>query len=198
MSQALILCAGSSTRMGQPKALCSLGNQTLLERILTTLEQSSAQQPILATIVVAEPHGHAICRWLLESRFHSLRVVWNQRPSDGMLSSIQHGLRSLDERATGTLLWPVDVPLVKEQTVRTLLQHAAQRWLVPTREGRGGHPVWLPAALWSDVLALPVDSSLRALRDHHPALRIAVEDPEIICDIDTPEALKQADLRLRR
>ena len=41
--------------MGQPKALCSLGNQTLLERILTTLEQSSAQQPILATIVVAEP-----------------------------------------------------------------------------------------------------------------------------------------------
>lgn len=199
MRHALILCAGSSTRMGQPKALCSLGKQTLLERILETLAQcSDAKSSIMPIVVVAEPHGHAICHWLEPRRYPSLQVVWNQQPSYGMLSSIQQGLRALPTDAPGTLVWPVDVPLVRAETVQALMTLAAQRWLVPTFHDRGGHPVWLPARLCKDVLALPIDSSLRTLRERHPPLRVAVDDPEITQDIDTPEALAQATLRLRR
>ncbi|MBL8633712.1 MAG: nucleotidyltransferase family protein [Myxococcales bacterium] len=199
MSHALILCAGASMRMGMPKALCSLGNQTLLARILDTLAQSGDTPcSIKPIVVVAEPHGHAICSWLSNSRFQTIQVVWNQQPSDGMLSSIQQGLRALPTESIGTLLWPVDVPLVGAQTIQTLMQHTTQRWLVPTFDDRGGHPVWLPRALCAEVLSLPIGSSLRTLRQTHPPLRVAVDDPEIVLDIDTPEALEQAALRLRR
>ena len=78
------------------------------------------------------------------------------------------------------------------------MQHTTQRWLVPTFDDRGGHPVWLPRALCAEVLSLPIGSSLRTLRQTHPPLRVAVDDPEIVLDIDTPEALEQAALRLRR
>ncbi len=195
MNQALILCAGASTRMGEPKALCRLGEETLLGRIVRTLAEAAIPLP---RVIVAAPHGEAIIAWLRTQHLQSLPLVWNPNPQDGMLSSIQCGLATLAEQVTGTLLWPVDVPLVKPQTVTELLQRDRERLVVPTFGDRGGHPVWLPSARFGDVLHLPRSSSLRELRQSHPVLRVAVDDPEVVHDLDTPQALAQAELRLRR
>ena len=195
MSQALILCAGSSSRMGQPKALCPLAGQTILGRIVATLAAVGIQSP---QVIVAAPHGDTIAAWLQAQSLSSVQLQWNLHPEDGMLSSIQCGLAQLSPSLSGTLLWPVDVPLVKAQTVRRLLDADAERLVVPTCGDRGGHPVWLPQARFAEVLALPRQSSLRAHRQSHLPLRVAVDDPEIMLDLDTPDDLAQAELRLRR
>ena len=122
MSQALILCAGSSSRMGQPKALCQLAGQTILGRIVATLAEVGIQSP---QVIVAAPHGNAIAAWLQAQSLSSVQLRWNLHPEDGMLSSIQCGLAQLSPSHSGTLLWPVDVPLVKAQTVQRLLDAAA-------------------------------------------------------------------------
>jgi len=195
MSQALILCAGSSSRMGQPKALCQLAGQTILGRIVATLAEVGIQSP---QVIVAAPHGTTIAAWLQAQSLSSVQLRWNLHPEDGMLSSIQCGLAQLSPSLSGTLLWPVDVPLVKAQTVQRLLDAAPERLVVPTCGDRGGHPVWLPQARFAEVLALPRPSSLRALRQSHLPLRVAVDDPEIMLDLDTPDDLAQAEQRLRR
>ncbi len=195
MSHALVLCAGASTRMGEPKALCRLGDMTILERILRTLTVASIVAP---RIIVAAPHGKAILAWLREQHIDGPQIVWNPHPEDGMLSSIQCGLATLPQHASGTLLWPVDIPLISASTLTALLDRDPERLVLPTFGGRGGHPVWLPAARFGDVRELPRTSSLRMLRERHPALRVAVHDPEVVHDLDTPEALAQAELRLRR
>lgn len=194
MIDAIVLSAGSSRRMGEPKALCRLSDSVVIDRILSTLQAVGTNRP---NVVVGRPHGEAIASWLEQSAPNFAHVVWNPTPIDGMLSSIQCGLRALPP-TDGVLLWPVDVPLVRPQTIRTLLGQDRRRWLVPTFSDRGGHPVWLPSELFENVLKLPSTASLRDLRDRHPPLRIAVDDPDILVDLDTPEALAAARGRLRR
>ena len=63
-----------------------------------------------------------------------------------MLSSVQAGLARLSSTVTAALVWPVDIPFVAPATVRTIVMHDGTI-VVPTHNGRGGHPLRLGAAL---------------------------------------------------
>jgi molybdenum cofactor cytidylyltransferase len=109
-----------------------------------------------------------------------------------MLSSVQHGVAALPFRASGALIWPVDVPWVRAETVRALLDAPSAQIVIPTWQGRGGHPLRLPRALFGEVALLDPADGLRALlaarapRVH----RMEVPDPAVVRDVDTPEDLK--------
>jgi molybdenum cofactor cytidylyltransferase len=193
---ALVLAAGTSRRMGTgaAKALTELAGARLLDRVLATLAQVGPDGWIEPLVVIGPPHGAAI-RAALPA---ATRTAWNPCPERGMLSSVQTGLRGLVAAgaAAGALIWPVDVPLVRAETVRRLLQVAladgAGRPVLPTYGGRGGHPLWLPACRFGDVLALPEGATLRVLRTRHPELRLEVADAAVLRDIDTPADLHAA------
>lgn len=194
---AVILAAGASTRMGQPKALLSLLGQPLLARVVATA-QAAGVGPIV--VAVAPPHGDEIRAALLP--LPGLRWAWNPAPELGMLSSVQAALPALscEPRLRGVLVWPVDIPLVEPGTVRAILAAALPSpasdqppgLVVPTYAGRGGHPLWLPQPLFSAALALDPALGLRALREHHPVLRLPVDDAEILRDLDAPADVAQA------
>lgn len=191
---ALVLAAGASTRMGTaaPKALAEVAGASMLGRVLATL----AEVGVEPMVVLGPPHGEQIRAALPDSQ----RTAWNPRPELGMLSSVQVGLRALATGAVrGALIWPVDVPMVQTATVLRLLEAAqadeaagGPRLVVPSHADRGGHPLWLPAALFAEALELPADSTLRCLRERHPVLRLAVEDPAVLRDLDTPADLAAA------
>ncbi|HRI51267.1 MAG TPA: nucleotidyltransferase family protein [Pseudomonadota bacterium] len=186
MIAAVILAAGASSRMGAVKALLKIDGETLLARILRLARASGAQR-LIATL--GPPHGEQLAATLSSG----VEVAWNDDPSRGMLSSVQAALRVLAEApGRGALLWPVDVPLVTEATVQRLISGDLSRLTAPCYEGRGGHPLWLPAALHQEVLALPASASLRTLRESHPLLRIPVEDPGVLRDLDTPSDFARA------
>ena len=186
MIAAVILAAGASSRMGAVKALLLLDGETLLERILRLARASGAQR-LIATL--GPPHGERLAAALPSG----VEVAWNDDPSRGMLSSVQAALRILAEApGRGALLWPVDVPLITVATVQRLLSGDLSRLTAPCYKGRGGHPLWLPAALYPEVLALPASASLRTLRESHPLLRIPVEDPGVLRDLDTPSDFARA------
>ncbi len=179
MIGAVVLAAGSSTRMGRPKSEMTIGphGPAFIDTILAILDASG----ISAVRVVVAP-GH-------ERR--DVHHVLNPDPAAGMLSSILCGLRALPEGLDAVFVWPVDHPLVARETVVAMI--AAFRTgdaplVVPTHEGRRGHPVLFAARLLPALRrADPSRGAVAVVKAHDDRLELAVDDPGVLCDIDTPE-----------
>jgi molybdenum cofactor cytidylyltransferase len=190
---ALILSGGASTRFGgQPKALLATDGPSGVRRIAELCLQAGFS-PVT---VVAGPHRAAIAH---ELRGLGVDLVDSERWEEGRTASVQAGLAAIppDE---DVLFWPVDHPFVRTRTVDTLL--AARDtdllgvWFIPTFEGRGGHPVLWRPEVRNDIFDLRPDAPLRALLpEFGPQVRrVAVDDPGVVANVDTPEAYRVASL----
>ena len=179
--------------MGEPKALVPLWGEPLLHRIVRTLASAGIVSPVVVTAAPHEALIRAACTELL------VRWVHNESPERGMLSSIKLGIAAQPVDRAGVLVWPVDVPLVQLSTVAALLTVAADEELaVPTWQGRGGHPLFVPARLFAEALSLSETESLRTLRARHALRRIEVGDEGVIRDFDTPAELQAAQAESQR
>jgi CTP:molybdopterin cytidylyltransferase MocA len=177
---AVILAAGASSRMGRPKALLPLGDTTFAGRIAATALEAGATEVLF---VLGPPHG-ATVREALPAH---VAWTWNPTPERGMLSSAQAGVAALHHATAAALLWPVDVPLVAPETVRAVAAASQREIAVPQHAGRGGHPFRVSATLFAELLAIPVNRSLRdLLGDPARVLRLEVDDPGVLRDFDTP------------
>jgi molybdenum cofactor cytidylyltransferase len=174
--------------MGQAKALLRLTSdgRTLLQRVIERAAEAGAEDLVVA---IGPPHGEQIQR---ESAHLPVRWAWNGQPEQGMLSSVQVALPLVAAAAQGALIWPVDLPLVSPQTVRTLLCAADDQLCGPTYGGQGGHPLWLPRRLFAEALDLPPALGLRGLRLRHRLVQIDVMDAEVLRDLDTPADVARA------
>jgi molybdenum cofactor cytidylyltransferase len=179
MIGAIVLAAGSSSRMGRPKATLEAGpgGPNFVDAILETLGAAGISA---ARVVVAPGFEHA-----------GPSFVVNPDPSAGMLSSIHRGLGALQGRLDAVLVWPVDHPLVKRETVDAMIaafRAGSPPIVVPTYEGRRGHPVLFAARLIPELLAADPSKGARAVvHAHEDRLELAVDDPGVLSDIDTPE-----------
>jgi molybdenum cofactor cytidylyltransferase len=115
-----------------------------------------------------------------------------------MTTSFQAGIRALPSDVTALVVCLVDHPLVSARTVVELLRHAdASDIVVPTFEGRRGHPVVFSPSFMRAILELPADRGVNSLiREQGRVLEIPVPDPGIVTDIDTPGELGRAGGRL--
>ena len=188
---AVVLSAGESSRMGgRPKALLPVGGTTGIRRIVGLCAERGFD-PICA---VLGAHREEISK---ELEGLNIQVVDSPRWSEGRTASIQSGWEAIpDDR--DVLLWPIDHPLVEGDVVDRLRVEGARDalavWIVPTFEGRGGHPVLLRASLRPAVMALAANAPLRSLQGAYgpQVLRVPVDDPGVVANIDTPEAYRQA------
>lgn len=181
----VMLAAGASQRMGQPKAGLRFEGKTFFARVLEGLTAASLD-PI---VVVVGAHRAAVTPGLL-----SLYTIVNRDPSRGQLSSLKLALRYLSTpggSATGVVVALVDHPLVAGSTVAALVQAAQaadQPIIVPSYRGRRGHPVVFMRDVWDELLATPDGLGARAVvrRDPRRVCDVPVDDPGILVDVDTP------------
>ena len=186
----IVLAAGASTRMGTPKALLTTGSaaETFLERIVRTLTACDIA-PIV--IVVRKPLQAAIAALVPEAI-----VVVNPDPDRGQLSSLQCALSSIDNPAA-VLMTLVDLPFVRDDTVRTVLDawRATGAPVVRPRHGnRHGHPAIFGAPVIRELAVADVTGSAKPVlaRFAAEAVSVPVTDPGALEDIDTPEAYRRA------
>lgn len=183
VADVIILAAGASTRMGHPKALTPIGGDPALARMVRACEEAGLPPPI---VVLGGHHDEVRAALpILEGR---VRWARNPRPEAGRTGSLQVGLSGTG--AQEILVWPVDHPLVAPATLRALVE-AQGHWVVPTFEGRGGHPLRLRGMAVSAVESAPAHVPLR---DLPPMVglhvtRLPVEDPGVLANLDTPEDL---------
>lgn len=187
----LILAAGASRRMGTPKALLPIDGETFLDRLIAAFE------PHCAPVLVVLGHDAETIRAGIR-RGGDVRFVLNPNPERGQLSSLQCGLSEVPESSGGVVFTPVDYPRIKSSTIAALAaafrdapgEHAV---VVPTFQGRRGHPVCIARQLIPDLLGLPQDSRAREIihRNVHRTRYVEVDSAGILRDVDDPATYRQ-------
>ena len=122
------------------------------------------------------------------------RVVVADPPPADMRASIEHGLDRLEREPTPDtlLIAPGDSPgIVAELVARVVAQARAdpRAIIVPSSQGRRGHPIALPWSLSAEIRDLPDDVGVNALIARHAGrvVEIDVDHPDSLADLDTPE-----------
>jgi len=189
MIVALVLAAGRSERMGRPKALLPLRETTFLGAILRTIESSRVEE---ARVVLGEDAGEIRAACGLRDPI----VVLNRDAGSPMIASVRCGLRALPLETKGVLLWPVDHPLVRAETVDLIVDAFEQRQpgiVLPVCGGKRGHPVLFSTRLVPELVAAPDTAGARHVVRAHEGelLEVPVEDVGVVTDIDTPETYEK-------
>lgn len=187
---AIILAAGSGSRIGTPKYRLPLGDSTFLQSIVAQAVRLEIS-PIVCVVASAE-------RDLVAAQSgDSVRLVVNEKPERGMLSSVIEGLRHMGE-SSGALVMPVDHPYVSDATVSALISRISlhpDHVIKPVFRGRGGHPVLIPAAAFQIVLEADPTSSLREViaRRGIQVEPLAVDDEGVLRNINLPGDLQNVE-----
>ncbi|HEU5020228.1 MAG TPA: nucleotidyltransferase family protein [Bryobacteraceae bacterium] len=179
---AIILAAGESRRMGQPKALLPFRGGSFLSVLAETLSPHCS--PVCAVF-------GADAKYLMSFTPQSVLGAENPNYAEGMLTSLQAGLRAL-ERLPGRVLFTlVDHPAVAPSTVQALLDSPADI-VIPKFNGKRGHPVVIRRRITEEILAESSASKLNAVMDRHTSEihYLDLDDSGITDDIDDPEAYR--------
>ena len=179
---AILLAAGSSKRMGQPKQLLPLGSKPIIRHCLDNL----AAAGIRNTVVVLGQNGSKILDSVKEL---PVQVVFNKTPDSEMAESVRIGLRTLHGSSSGVLVHLSDHPLVSVETLKSLVQchvETPDRIIIPLYKGRRGHPTLFPKPVIDEVFD---GLNLRDIinRDSSRIRFLNVDDEGVVLDIDTKE-----------
>jgi len=180
----LILAGGEGKRFGGPKAFAELGDgRTFLEECYATFRGAGAERVVATLPPGAEDPG-----------FEGLDAINLSESGLDMFASVRTGLALLiDYPGWETVaVLPVDHPLVKPESVRALAEsgHPAA---IPSFRGKHGHPICFHRAIADAV----VDGSqpgptLREVLRAAGAVDVEVDDPGVVANCNTPEALAAA------
>jgi len=177
---AILLAAGRSSRMGAFKPLLPFGNKTVIECCIDSLREAGVE----SIVVVLGHRGDD-----LRAKLTGVRFAVNPDPDSEMGASIAAGMRELPGDAQATLIALADHPAVPAAVVSTIIEEWTQgaRIVIPTWQGRGGHPVLVDLSLKPELLNLPESGGLRALFESHreTVRRLAVNSPFVARDMDT-------------
>ena len=187
---ALLPAAGHSTRMRRPKLSLPLGDRTVLEWVIATLKAADINR----ILVVIGPHVAELNELAINAGAAALQL---NSPTADMRTTIERGLDWIDVNWHPTvddafLLVPADHPVLDVQVVRQLVQMQTMTptsILIPTFNGRRGHPTLIGWRHVAGIRALPGDVGLNAYLRAHPedVREVPVASASILFDMDTPE-----------
>ncbi|HMF18759.1 MAG TPA: nucleotidyltransferase family protein [Gemmataceae bacterium] len=188
---ALIPAAGKSSRMGKPKLGLPLGDRSILECVLDAMKQAG----IANRLVVVGPQAVELAELAEKAGADVLRLA---EDTPDMQATVLQGLAWLETQLhpgpdDSWLLMPADHPTLNPAVVTELLkarsEHPDQTIFIPTHAGQRGHPALIAWKLVADLRRWPAGQGLnRFLREHAgQTCECPLNDPEILCDLDTPQ-----------
>ncbi len=195
---AILLAAGESRRMGGINKLgIPIGGVPLLRRTAHSLIQSK-----LGEIVAVVGHEEEVARGFLDGL--PLKIVANMRYREGQMSSVHCGLAALSAPCEGVMIFLSDQPLLEtadiDDLVNRFLSEPGISVLVPSYRGQRGNPIILSYRHRQDILSGERNLGCKHFIEKNPALvtGLEMENDHVVFDLDTPEDLKQLQLRLQQ
>lgn len=183
---AIILGAGQSQRMGQPKLLLPWGKRTIIEQILYTLRSAGIDN----ITVVLGPANQDLENLLTKLR---VQIVYNPNfRNNQMISSLIAGVLSQKPSIEASLVVLGDQPGIEKNVVKMIIERYYQRssmLVVPSFNNHRGHPWLIQMNLKEELLNSTQPITMREFLSRHAALieYVEVNTPSILCDIDTPQ-----------
>jgi len=183
---AIILAAGESKRMGQPKMLLPWGDATVLGQVISVFEKSGVEDIFVVVGAAREQVEPMI------DQYNAVIVHNEAYPNGEMLSSLQCGLHAMPSQAQATLICLGDQPQVQEESVRSICEAYQERksnLIVPSFQLRRGHPWLVARPLWNELFEMNAPASPRDFLNKHAGeiQYVEVNTPTILADLDTPE-----------
>lgn len=180
---ALVLAAGFSTRFGSSKLMAELqdGN-TVFGQTIARITEALPEH-----IVVTRPEMTA----LLQRAAPSSPIRPFEQAKRGMGATLAYAAQQVEDW-DGCLVCLADMPFIQVSTYLAIAESLrSDSIVVPTWQTKPGNPAAFGSKFFAEIALLDGDSGGRKLIDSHAqAVRhLPVEDPGILQDIDTPEAL---------
>jgi molybdenum cofactor cytidylyltransferase len=178
----LVLAAGGSKRLGQPKQLLPFAGTTLLGHVLDVARACQFDQ-LLCVI------GGGSDEVLRQTRFDGVEVISNRQFGEGCSSSIAAALGAVDPGSELLVLLLGDQPGVRPSVVRRLISGVGDSPLaVCAYEDGRGHPFAFARTMFGELSAMHGDKAVWKLLDRHASavVEVAVEG-RVPLDVDTWE-----------
>jgi molybdenum cofactor cytidylyltransferase len=188
----IVLAAGSSSRLGQPKQLLELDGRPLLQHAIDAAEGAGLRDVVVVLGHRAEEVEAAI------ATSSGTRIVVNPDYLQGQATSLRAGLSAMDHDAEAAIVLLGDQPAVTSASLRAVVsayEGSGRPVVQASYGGKPGHPVLFDRATWADLLAVEGDTGAREVLKRHPEWVERVElGGEVPADLDTwpdYERLKQ-------
>ena len=198
---AIILAAGSSSRMGEGrhKLLLPLHDRPVLAHVLDAVLASQARPIMLILGHQAEQVRTHIAAYTAHPE---VTIIENPDYLEGMSTSLRLGIQTLqahlyrkspDSKIDSALVLLGDQPLITAQHIDTLIatyRTTGKRIIAPTYEGKRGNPILFDASLFPELLEVAGDEGGRSVLERHRDEIATVEmgNPLANIDVDTWEA----------
>ena len=180
----VILAAGSSTRLGQPKQLLEFQGTTLIQRI-TQIAVTAVKKPVVVML-------GANCSLIHSQLIHMpVHIVYNPEWSQGMTSSIRKGLMALlyfSPDTEGVIFAVCDQPYITPDLFGEMISvgnHSQKPIVACLYNNVLGTPVLFKKEYFEVLLALKDSEGPRKILQSHPESVEAVQFPLGIFDVDT-------------
>lgn len=185
----ILLAAGRSQRMGQPKLLLPWHGIPLVRHVAQLALRTKLDELIVVTGHRAEHMAAALADL-------PLRIVHNAAFLEGQSTSLRAGIAAVDRAADAALILLADQPLLQVRTIDVLIgtyNTTNASIIVPRYGGRRGNPVMFRRALFPVLSAITGDQGARqVIEDHQTQVAwVDVADEGVSLDIDTPDAYQQ-------
>ena len=187
----IILAAGLSTRMGEPKQLLPFGGSTIIETVIDNLLASKLNE-----VIVVIGHEAEQIRGRIQHK--PIKLVFNPDYQGGMLTSAQCGVGAISESADAFAMTLVDLPLITPDLVNLVIDTYVETEsgiAVPSYNYRRGHPVIFNRRYAADILALDEDSGgVRSLFQKYAddIHYVTVDTDRVLTDIDYRKDYEEA------
>jgi molybdenum cofactor cytidylyltransferase len=187
---AIVLAAGGSTRMGQPKQLLPVGGKPMVHRVTEAVCAAGLAQIVVVVGAQAETVREAIDDLPVD-------IVANEGWAQGMSTSLQVGLDALQREIQAVLIVLADQPALRPNLLRALVARYSATGapiVAPFYRGQRGNPVLFDRSLFPELLAVEGDRGGRPLITHHRERveRLEVDDPAVLIDVDTRQDYQRA------
>lgn len=189
----IVLAAGMSTRLGQPKHLVKVRGKTLLARVVAAALESDLAEVML---VLGYEAGKVLAALGSLGCHERLRIVVNESYEDGMASSLQAGLLPVKEYYSAVMFLLGDQPLVDAAAINLLLHRfwsSGKDICVPVQSEKRGNPVCFSRRFYEQILNIQGDTGARELIRRNPedVLLVEIGRPSFFLDIDRAEDLER-------
>lgn len=187
----IVLAAGRSRRMGEPKALLRAGNDTFVEHAVRALYEGGCGYVVVVTGPLDDEAALAIAEGaaLLDAG-----IAVNPAAESEQADSLRIGLGALPPEAEAALVAPVDVPDVSGALVRAVI-HAYRRTgapvALPASGARHGHPVLFARRVFAELMRPELPQGARTVVHAHAAELAEVPVDVLPMDLDTPEEYRR-------
>ncbi len=187
---AVLLAAGESSRMGEPKLLLPFGDGTVLSRTVDNVLGCNVDEVIVVLGANAEKTSEAITE-------KPVKIVFNPDYSQGMSTSLISGLKYVSDKALRVMVALCDQPLIEKDTYNKLIKesiNSSKGITVPLYKARRGNPIIFAIGYREEMLQLKGDVGGRELLQRHPedVYEVAVDSGSIYINLNTMDDYNSA------